>query len=57
MLAPIFEIGVELTGGDLCFRPTIEANNRQNGITDIINAIVEDFIGIAILIPRLDNSA
>jgi dynein heavy chain len=55
MLAPIFEIGVELSNGDLCFHPTIECNDRQNGITDIINGIVDDFVGIAILIPRLDN--
>lgn len=55
MLAPIFEIGVELSNGDLCFHPTIECNDRQNGITDIINGIVDDFIGIAILIPRLDS--
>jgi hypothetical protein len=55
MLAPIFEIGVELSNGDLCFHPTIECNDRQNGITDIINGIVDDFVGIAILIPRLDS--
>ena len=51
----IFEIKVDLEGGDLAFIPSIEANDRENGIRDIINAIVNDFISIAIQIPRLDS--
>jgi hypothetical protein len=46
--SPIFEIGVELHDGDLCFLPSIECNSRENGIRDIINNIVNDFISIAI---------
>jgi dynein heavy chain len=55
MWSPIFEIKVDLEGGDLAFIPSIEANDRENGIRDIINAIVNDFISIAIQIPRLDS--
>jgi dynein heavy chain, axonemal len=55
MWSPIFEIKVDLEGGDLAFGPSIEANDRENGIRDIINAIVNDFISIAIQIPRLDS--
>lgn len=55
MWSPIFEIKVDLEQGDLAFIPSIESNDRENGIRDIINAIVNDFISIAIQIPRLDS--
>jgi hypothetical protein len=35
--------------------PSIESNERNNGIRDILNEISNDFISIAIQIPRLDN--
>ena len=39
------------------FDPTIGCNSRQNGIRDIINKIVADFISLAIMMPgRIDAS-
>ena len=39
------------------FDPSIGSNHRQNGIRDIINKIVADFISLAIQMPgRLDAS-
>jgi len=58
MWAPIFEIKVDLIDGpnpDLDFIPSLQSNDRHNGIRDIINEIISDFISIAIQIPRLDN--
>ena len=58
MWAPIFEIKVDLIDGpdpDLDFIPSLQCNERHNGIRDIINEIISDFISIAIQIPRLDN--
>ena len=55
MWSPIFEIKVDLEDGDLAFIPSIESNERENGIRDIANSIVNDFISIAIQIPRLDS--
>jgi hypothetical protein len=48
MWSPIFEIKVDLEDGDLAFIPSIESNERENGIRDIVNSIVNDFISIAI---------
>jgi hypothetical protein len=37
------------------FDPTIGSNSRQNGIRDIINKIVQDFVSLAIMMPgRID---
>lgn len=39
------------------FEPTIQSNDRDNGIRDIINKIVTDFISLAIMMPgRVDAS-
>jgi len=55
MWAPIFEIRVDLIDGELDFLPSIESNERGNGIRDILNEISNDFISIAIQVARLDN--
>jgi len=40
------------------FDPSIGSNSRQNGIRDIINKIVADFISLSIQMPgRLDASS
>ena len=58
---PIFEIRVDLedlTDGKrtVVFDPTIDCNSKQNGIRDIIQKIMDDFVSIAIQIPgRIDN--
>jgi len=48
MWQPIFEIKVDLIDGDLDFYPVLGCNDRGNGIRDIINHVVNDFISIAI---------
>ena len=56
MLAPIFDIKVALADREVQFDPSIGCNDRQNGIRDIINTIVEHFISLAIQMPaRLDS--
>lgn len=56
-LQPIFEIRVNLQQNKIMFDPTIGSNSRQNGIRDIINKIVADFISLAIMMPgRIDAS-
>lgn len=54
-LQPIFDIKVNLQDRKVMFDPTIGSNSRQNGIRDIINKIVRDFISLAIMMPgRID---
>ena len=56
-LAPIFDIKVNLQNRKVMFDPTIGSNSRGNGIRDIINKIVTDFISLAIQMPgRIDAS-
>jgi hypothetical protein len=38
------------------FEPSIVCNERLNGIRDIINKIVEDFISLSTQMPRLDST-
>lgn len=54
--APMFDIKLDLDDNNVCFEPSIECNERQNGIRDILQKIVDDFILLAVLIPRLDGS-
>lgn len=56
-LQPIFDIKVNLQDREVEFDPTIESNSRENGIRDIINKIVTDFVSLAIMMPgRVDAS-
>ena len=56
-LLPIFDIKVNLEDREVQFEPTIQSNDRDNGIRDIINKIVTDFISLAIMMPgRVDAS-
>jgi hypothetical protein len=54
--AAIFDIKVDLEEDtcEVCFAPSIKSNVRGNGIRDIIQKIIDDFIFISVLIPRLD---
>jgi hypothetical protein len=40
----------------VCFDPTIDCNENENGIRDILQHIIDDFVSLAVLIPRLDGS-
>lgn len=54
---PIFDIKVNLEDRAVQFDPTIQSNSRENGIRDIINKIVADFVSLAIMMPgRVDSS-
>jgi hypothetical protein len=56
-LQPIFDIKVNLEDRMVAFEPTIGSNSRENGIRDIINKIVTDFVSLAIAMPgRVDAS-
>ena len=51
----MFDIKLDLRDRQVCFDPTIECNDAQTGIRDILQKIVDDFVSIAVLIPRLDG--
>ena len=55
-LPPIFDIRVDLQDREVIFDPSIEENSRQNGIKDILQKIIDDFISISIQMPRLDTN-
>lgn len=52
----MFDIKLDLDDNNVCFEPSIECNSRENGIRDILQKIVDDFISLAVLVPRLDGS-
>jgi dynein heavy chain len=54
--SPMFDIKLDLDENNVCFEPSIECNERECGIRDILQKIVNDFISLAVLIPRLDGS-
>jgi dynein heavy chain len=54
--SPMFDIKLDLDENNVCFEPSIECNSRENGIRDILQKIVDDFISLAVLVPRLDGS-
>jgi dynein heavy chain len=53
---PIFDIRVDLQDREVIFDPTIGSNSRENGIKDILEKVVNDFISISTLMPRLDTN-
>lgn len=55
-LPPMFDIKVDLLDRDVVFDPSIQCNSSGNGIHDLIQSIVDDFISIAIQLTRLDTS-
>ena len=55
-LPPMFDIKVDLRDREVRFDPSIESTSRGNGIRDIIFKIINDFISLAIQMPRLDTN-
>jgi hypothetical protein len=53
----MFDIKLDLADNNVCFEPSIECNERENGIRDILQKVVNDFVMLAVLVPRLDGSA
>ena len=56
LLPPMFDIKVDLRDRDVVFDPSIKSNSKGNGIRDIIQKILDDFIAISIQMPRLDTN-
>jgi len=56
-LQPMFDIKVDLRDRDVVFDPSIDNNTRGNGIRDILQNIMDDFVSIAIQMPRLDTNS
>lgn len=52
----MFDIKVDLRDREVTFDPPIVNSQRGNGIRDIISKIINDFISIAIQMPRLDSN-
>lgn len=52
----MFDIKVDLRDREVTFDPPIANSQRGNGIRDIISKIINDFISIAIQMPRLDSN-
>jgi len=44
----MFDIKVDLRDRDVVFDPSIVSNSRGNGIRDILQSIMDDFVSIAI---------
>ena len=55
-LPPMFDVKVDLIDSQVCFDPPISGSAKENGIKDIIFRIIDNFISIASLIPRLDQN-
>lgn len=51
----MFDIKVDLRDREVKFEPPIESSSRGNGIRDIIMKVTNDFISLAIQMPRLDT--
>jgi len=52
----MFDIKVDLRDRDVVFDPSIQSSSSGNGIRDLLQSIIDDFISIAIQITRLDTS-
>jgi hypothetical protein len=52
---PIFDIRVDLIDREVIFDPSIGKNRKENGLQDILQGIADDFISLAIQVPRLDT--
>jgi hypothetical protein len=55
-LLPIFDIRVDLQDRKVIFDPPINNSPKGNGIRDIIQKIVDDFISLSIQLQRLDTN-
>lgn len=53
----MFDIKVDLRDRNVIFDPPIETTAQGNGIRDIIQKILDDFISISIQMPRLDTNS
>jgi dynein heavy chain len=54
---PMFDVKVDLRDREVVFDPSIQSNGRGNGIRDILQKIVDDFVSLSIQMPRLDTNS
>lgn len=52
---PMFDVKVDLRDREVVFDPSIQSNSRGNGIRDILQKIIDDFISLSIQMTRLDT--
>jgi len=48
---------VDLQDRDVIFDPPIDYAPKANGIRDIIQKIIDDFVSLSIQMPRLDTNS
>jgi hypothetical protein len=56
-LPPMFDVKVDLRDRQVLFDPSVGSNARGSGIRDILQKIIDDFISLAIQMPRLDTNS
>jgi len=54
---PMFDVKVDLRDREVVFDPSVQSNARGSGIRDILQKIIDDFISLAIQMPRLDTNS
>lgn len=55
-LPPMFDVKIDLADREVVFDPSIQSNANGNGIRDLVQSIIDDFISIAIQLVRLDTN-
>lgn len=55
MQPPIFDIKVDLFENKVMFEPEIECTPKNNGIRDMVNGWIGDFVKVTTLVQRIDN--
>lgn len=53
----MFDVKVDLRDREVVFDPAVQSNARGTGIRDILQKIIDDFISLAIQMPRLDTNS
>jgi hypothetical protein len=53
----MFDVKVDLRDRQVLFDPSVGSNARGSGIRDILQKIIDDFISLAIQMPRLDTNS
>ncbi len=54
---PVLEIKLSLVGSQVVYAPQLGTNSRGDGLRDIVNRWMDDFIQPAMLVRRLDTQA
>ena len=52
---PMFDVKVDLRDREVVFDPSIQSNARGNGIRNILQNLIDDFISLSITMGRIDT--